>query len=833
VQDVFAALERGATLLTAGTRLARVLHRQYGDFQQQKSRPVWQTPDILPLDAWLRRAWRESIADGKERRILLSAAQEAALWEAIVESHHGEDLLRIPETAEAAARAWQLAQAYRIPLDGSMRASDDCLAFLSWATEFRSRCDAAAWLESAQLADLPMDRPAKAFLAGFDSLTPQQTALFDTFPDCTQIAFPRRKAEVSCFSYPDSRSEIRAAAAAAREWLAADPNAQIGIVVPDMGGMRSELERVFRETLGVASAVHVSLGRPLDEHPVTSAGLLLLEFAYDALLLSRAGSVLRSPFTAGAAGEASARALLDAKLRRRGLWHVSLDQLRGESDSCPRLQTRLHAVQKLADTLPARETPSAWSRWFWQILEAFGWPGERTLDSREHQTVEAFKGLLGSFAALDLILDDLSYQSALLRLRRLARETLFQVENQGAPVQIMGELEASGVEFDHLWVLGLHDEAWPRPVRPNPFLPLALQRQMQMPRSSAAVELAYSKNVLSRLCASAPEVILSYPKMEGERELKATPLVERRRWQSPALALVSFTPSAVLEALMDETGPKLASSLIQSGGTRVFFDMAACPFRAFAIHRLGAREMEESEFGLAPRRKGTVVHRAMETLWAELGSQARLRELSDEERQEVVSRNVDAALTHCNIGAGRKVEQARLQRVLGNWLQCEAKRWPFRVLEREEGRNVDVGPLTIGIRADRVDVLDDGRLVILDYKTGEIKNGSWTAERMKEPQVPLYCITSEVEVAVAALVQLSAGEPKILGLGPNGIIPDLKQMSGGDGEIKDQIPAWRDALEALALRFQAGEAAVDPEDKACEYCKLPGLCRIQEVCDAG
>jgi hypothetical protein len=37
-------------------------------------------------------------------------------------------------------------------------------------------------------------------------------------------------------------------------------------------------------------------------------------------------------------------------------------------------------------------------------------------------------------------------------------------------------------------------------------------------------------------------------------------------------------------------------------------------------------------------------------------------------------------------------------------------------------------------------------------------------------------------------------------------------------------------LERLALRFAAGEAAVDPKrlPQTCRYCDLPTLCRINE-----
>jgi inactivated superfamily I helicase len=48
----------------------------------------------------------------------------------------------------------------------------------------------------------------------------------------------------------------------------------------------------------------------------------------------------------------------------------------------------------------------------------------------------------------------------------LARERVFQPETPAVPIQILGPLEADHLEFDHLWVLGLTDEAWPRMARP-------------------------------------------------------------------------------------------------------------------------------------------------------------------------------------------------------------------------------------------------------------------------------------------------------------------------------------------------------------------------------
>ena len=65
------------------------------------------------------------------------------------------------------------------------------------------------------------------------------------------------------------------------------------------------------------------------------------------------------------------------------------------------------------------------------------------------------------------------FAQALSRLGELAAASPFQVENEGAPIQIMGLLEATGLRFDHLWIMGLHDEALPAAANPNPFLPIS------------------------------------------------------------------------------------------------------------------------------------------------------------------------------------------------------------------------------------------------------------------------------------------------------------------------------------------------------------------------
>jgi RecB family exonuclease len=66
----------------------------------------------------------------------------------------------------------------------------------------------------------------------------------------------------------------------------------------------------------------------------------------------------------------------------------------------------------------------------------------------------------------------------------------------------------------------------------------------------------------------------------------------------------------------------------------------------------------------------------------------------------------------------RALEAQRLAELLATWLEVEATRSPFRVLAREERHRLDIEGLPVTVVVDRVDELGDGRLAIIDYKSG-------------------------------------------------------------------------------------------------------------------
>jgi probable DNA repair protein len=837
LHDVLPSLETGAVLLTATRRLARLYRQDFISWQRDRGRTFWKSPLILPLDAYVHRLWNEVLAAAPPDLTVLTADQEAIVWQQIIrDSPEGASLLQVEATARRAMEAWTLIHSYRLPMDGRYQATEDCEAFLNWAREFERRCAKQRWLDSARLPgfilELELSLPT-IFFTGFDELSPLQSDLLQKFA-AREVQPARIHSIARTKVCPTAEDEIRGAAAWARDALEQDPAARVGIVVLNLTQVRAKIDRIFRDELQSSEAFHISLGQTLDRYPIIHAALEIIRLSTipGHMPLTRSGMLLRSPYLAGATGERAARASLDTRLRRHCGWEITLDELRQHSYSDTPVLNR--SLKSLYDILAEIDGPldhHEWSRAFAAILRAVGWPGDRTPDSREHQLLERWPDLLSQFASIDAVSGPTSFTQAADRLHALASSTVFQFEDTGAPIQISDASEMAGVRCDRQWVMGLHDEAMPAPADPNPFLPISLQWAHAVPHASAERQYKSSRIVFDRLLSSASEVVLSFPQTEGDRTLSPSPFLTATPQPvsaRPSAWIAKIREASRLEAFIDETAPPHLQEGVQRGGARVLKDMAACPFRAFAAHRLGANEMDGIEPGLSQADKGMALHQVLQLVWGELKSHAALCALSPDDLTGLLRRHINSVLDPLGNTTNVKVERIRIEGLLKEWMKLERSRPAFNVVRLEEKKPVEIGGLHLDVRADRVDELPDGRQVILDYKTGEVKSRGWSGERLDEPQLPLYCVSSEAPIAGSVFARIQAK-----GYGFTGIaetpLPDFKEYTSAL-PVSRQLEEWRAALTGLAVRFRSGDARVDPKygHKTCEYCALTPLCRVQD-----
>ena len=487
--------------------------------------------------------------------------------------------------------------------------------------------------------------------------------------------------------------------------------------------------------------------------------------------------------------------------------------------------------------------PSEWASGLSGFLQAVGWPGDRELDSIEYQTLEVWNELLSELARMDRVSGSVPLDRAVGVLRRLASARQFQPESEPAPVQILGVYEASGLRFDRLWIMGMHDDAWPGASAPDPFLPYGLQRRFNLPHSSPERQLEFTKTLTDRLLSSAPSVVVSYPKREGDSDLRISPLfgsdADLGLLTAPGY-VEQLQDSSRMETLEDHNGPPCSDTTLK-GGTFIFRLQAACPFKAFAELRLGATAPEQPEPGLNALDRGLLVHLILERIWKQLQSHEGLLSLTEDSLGDIVRSEVASeiqafsrrrrALQGSRFAA---LEQTRLERLIREWLLLEQERQPFAMLEQEEKKTVTVGGIDVNIRADRVDRLANGELVILDYKTGECRASDWDGPRPNEPQLPIYAVAADSPDSPVAGVffgRLKTGKVGFRGLARSkGIVPGVR-VPDGQPPLGDTIKEWRKVLNQLGRDFREGKAIVDPKNRhqTCQYCDLPSLCRIGQA----
>ena len=899
--ELLDALADGAVVVTANARLSHSLLGEYERRMLNAGRAAWATPKVLPLSAWLLERYAEAaVCSTEPLPRLLTPEQEEQVWAALIRDD-GEALLRIDATARRARGSWKLLNDWQLdPADRRFEDNENSAAFRQWAMRFRAGCKKRGLLGEADLPGLlaPLlargecPLPKRLVLVGFYEREPALDALAAALRGAGSEVVWADLAGVSgrqrLLRADDAEQEMALAAAWARELLASDPRLRIGIVVPDLAARRGALLHHLRKTLAPGSlhpaAPHgpqpwnLSLGRALADEPVVAAALGLLALTRAPADAAALGALLLSPHWglpqegAERRAELDRRAWLDRRLRAIGEAEVYLRTVRFETTrenregvpepwNSPSLTARLDGLLKYSPDLPGRADTGGWAKAFTAWLRLAGWPEGRPLNSAEFQAVEAWNRLLSKFSGLAEFAGSLTRGEALALLRRLAAESVFQPRTGEAPVQVLGLYEANGQQFDHLWVMGLHDAAWPPAPGPDPFIPLALQRERGLPHCDPERERAWAVRVTRQLGAAAPEVVFSYPGRDGAEELTRSPLIAGLK-EADAAALVAaagngwsvrIARAAVLEALPAHEPLPLSRPQVR-GGSRVFAHQAACPFRAFAEHRLAARPLERLQVGLGPMRSGTLMHRALELLWRELRTQQALLALDGEQLRELVQCCAGAALEtqrrqNPATLAERyaHIEAGRLQDKILAWLEVERRRSPFRVVGFEEQMEFTAGGVQVNLKLDRIDQLEDGARVVLDYKTGKVRPSAWFGERPDDPQLPLYGVAAatageaDTDAGMVAAVAFAQIRPEAVGFSGvvrgEGVLPDLP--GNRKGEVKDAaddwpriLQDWSAMLEDLGGEFAAGTAAVDPKNglATCQgtYCELAALCRIHE-----
>ncbi len=868
------AVDTNLPTVVPGARLVAALRRADARGHLHRGAGPWRATEHLTFSAWVEQATQLPRLAGEwpgGDDFLLTPGQAAAIWEDVVKAplsgvSAGLAAAQIEPVSVLAADAhrllveWGLEDAWRrggAPVLAGVFAgeneSPEHRAMRAWLPDFRRRCRQHGACDPVDLLALAANhlRAPAARFAGFGMAGPTLQRFGVSACDLAQ---PPNSARLVRFLQRED--ETSAACDWALAHRAAGVEGGVAVVLPDTRAMEAfgrQVER-YRQASATPRDEHAAqaawagaVGLELAALPMLAHALLVLALPAG-LRAADAMTLLQSPYLAGYRQEAAARARLVAQMM--GYRH---ERYAGNSlanlvrTSSPRLATAFDAVLGLAAQAPRRQSLQAWMAHAQGTLRAAGWPGEQALGTVERAASDDLARAFDETAELDAVLGSSTARDAQQRLRRVLRRRRLSLPVAADAIELLTLEEAVAVQPAAVWVLGLNDSLYPRLRTPSPLLPQSLLREGGVPGSVPARDLEFDRACLAQLCSHAREVKLSCAELEGESRLRPSPgLVLDEFPVPPARRLAQRwrdAPAATVEARPGDAPVPLSAlpEVAVRGGVRVLADQAACPFRAFASHRLRLRPLELKPQGPDARERGTLVHAVLAAFWRKVRTQEALLALDDAK----LSHQVEAAVT-AGLAAEEPplpaplaaLEHQRLTALLGEWLAVEKLRKPFEVLEIESSRQFAIGGLRFSLQIDRVDEIRgaDGRaLFIIDYKTGDPKARGWDVPRPDEPQLLLYALarTGDAGTDVDA-------PAAVAGIGFARVVRDKAKWVTLPGKVLEaseppaltvEITAWRDELETLAAGFRAGDAAVDPKrgDQTCRYCEYTVLCRRHEA----
>ena len=748
---------------------------------------------------WL---WEQVLQEELEARetALSQLANAAESHQETSDSHAAHNiqsiaLLNVSSTAKQLYQAWSLSQSW-FPEDwlDTPYLSNETLLFKSCQARYLKKLKVNNWQDDVlaqqqRLSWLQMGKghlPDAFCLHGFDEITPQikqwQTIVESLDCQVTEVENTSNASQTNqaLHSALDAQDEVQQVALwCIQQWqtLSLSKPAheiKIGVVSPNLADYKVALSQCLDEQLSLQGLqelsstrttppfYNLSLGESLLNLPlVQNAWLSLQLFLRPQKPCTYAdwSQWLISPYSQGSFVQ---RQQADASFRRlqwsNFAWPSLLETESAKALPKGLLQSlRQQAQLELATKISLTEFIQA----TWDVLQLINWPGSRTLNSDEYQQKTAFESAVTHFSMVTEMLGKQSVSAWLSLFRRFLSEQLHQSQSKGLqPIQIMGMLEAGGQQFDALWVLGLTDEAWPRMPNPNPFLPMALQREQRSPRCDAKRELDYALQVTERLAECAQTLVWSYAQHKDDAELLASPLIQIRRDAFQALQEIHFPAYSPLnyrslaeqvfllrdaeqpiEWVLDTKGPQVPEGSKAPGGTGILQAQSQCPLMAFMDYRLGGKYgLQAVEEGLQNTNQGTLVHAVLEHFWQETKTQNAMLLLTDAELAERLQHHITVSFEELQgtiENAYLELEQARILELCLQWLELEKNRSSFEVVATEEWHQITLAGIEFTVIIDRVDQVA-GEKVIIDYKTGKASINDLLKTPTKAPQLAVY-----------------------------------------------------------------------------------------------
>lgn len=472
--------------------------------------------------------------------------------------------------------------------------------------------------------------------------------------------------------------------------------------------------------------------------------------------------------------------------------------------------------------------PSQWYRWHIEYLDTLRWSEHKTSSQETHQLYQQWLQLLQDFSRLDTIVGTLSPRAMHKTLMAMASQSAFEPAKLDCsnPVWVINTDDALGMDFDYLWHIGTDQSSYPIIPKQDSIIPLSYQQAYRWPNVSITERKTQCQKKHHRLISSAKHIIMSWTQIDHTSAPSA--LIQR----DDILKMQTRHRSQEQSKLIGKRDTMLCQALppTQQASIAALNDQLICPSKHIITHRMKARHLQQASWGLTLQEKGMIIHLALDRIFHHFPEQKHLASSSQYDRQVIIDQALTYAIlkhtSHQSIYTKKTISLAKshLSNMINQWLNLELKRPPFRVQAIECELTITIDQTIYRARVDRIDRLDDGGLMIIDYKTSTLKPAQWMDMRW-HAQLPLYALNDQYGIDALAIGLLKPGSYDLSGIGKlpchqaHLTILDAHQWQ----KLYDK---WQQKATILHKQRLSGQGVPQPiNPQACRVCRLTALCR--------
>ncbi|MDQ7050260.1 MAG: PD-(D/E)XK nuclease family protein [Enterobacterales bacterium] len=734
---IAAKIDAETLILTPNARTRQAL--EAGRMVEMSTGDVVKGLNLFSVSQWQQNLWQQ-LAFQQILPIVIDNLAVKAWLTQLIEAEDEWVLTNPKGVADQVLSAYQNLCHWQLPLDQiSAESSVEVSYFIEWISAFESFCQQKQLIaEFKKLAVILLhwelvaeQLPAKILMVGFNHLTPLEEALFNKVKLAgTQIEYysiEKNSQQPIQILLNDIKSELDFAARYTYQWSmqqqqkgTASDDHSIAVVVDQLTQNLPLVHETFSQVFHAEEekpwlplckpSYNVSAGLPLLEQPIVNAAIKLLKINPHRISFEELQFLKNTPFigwdgSKQAVGHFIHQQLLKGK-PEYDLAFIKY-QIKLQKDAQP-----LDVLLKLLTELSQLKTKSSMTEHMLRFKEFLIYAGfsegHNPLHPLDYFENEALKGLVECMTRceiMDYLTSQLSFNQALDYLQQACLEQAFQVASDRSKIQVLGVLEASGLEFEQLLLVGFNQDSWPQKNKINPFLPLALQREYNMPGSSAEREYHYAKKLSNSLMHSSQELIATASYDETKTQSNLSGLFSHFKAVDACELIDDSNESKTIDRKdrrgerfewVDNQHLSLKSELI-SGGAYLLSDYAKCPFQAMLKYQFRSKDYQPQAKGIDPRDKGSWLHAAMEAIWLKLNNQAQLKAMSEYEIEllvrEVVMQILEKDFKTVEQRLGQTLVQMEaeklIQRII-DWLRIELTREEFTVNALEKKNSCSI-----------------------------------------------------------------------------------------------------------------------------------------------